>query len=243
MFIMAGIEEKKKRTRALSNFTRNFNAFQSLLDESAPSILVDPQYAKFKDAWEKLEVAHDDFLAETDIDIETDKDGESYLDEPSTRYQNIMKLYSTYIKKSADDEQQHVQQKVAEDRKAEEEIRKNQENERIAAEEARRHKESQEKFIGEKAELETAIDAFSRMTIKVKESLSAEEISDLDKRSEWRKIDSEFASLKSNLIRLTGLAREQDISEINDKFEAAEATYADMQKWIFTQCKDVTAPS
>ena len=130
MFIMAGIEEKKKRTRALSNFTRNFNAFQSLLDESAPSILVDPQYAKFKDAWEKLEVAHDDFLAETDIDIETDKDGESYLNEPTTRYQNIMKLYSTYLKKSADDEQKHTQQKVAEDRKAEEEMRKAEEESR-----------------------------------------------------------------------------------------------------------------
>ena len=80
------------------------------------------------------------------------------------------------------------------------------------------------------------------MTVKVKESLSAEEISDLDKRSEWRKIDSEFASLKSNWICLTGLAHEQDIGETNVKFEAAEVTYADMQKWIFTQCKDITAP-
>ena len=220
---MAGVQEKKNRTKALGNFTRQFNGFQTLLAESAPSVLVDPQYEKFKDAWEKLETAHDEFLAETDIEeIETHKDGITYLDEPSTRYQTIMKQYSTYLKNCANNEQEHTRQKVEDDRKAEEESRKAEdqsrkirEEERIAAEEALRHKESQEKFNAEKAELETAIGAFSRMTVKVKESLSAENISDLNKRSVWKKVDSEFSSLKSNLIRVTGLAQGQDVSGTN----------------------------
>ena len=248
---MAGVQEKKNRTKALGNFTRQFNGFQTLLAESAPSVLVDPQYEKFKDAWEKLETAHDEFLAETDIEeIETHKDGITYLDEPSTRYQTIMKQYSTYLKNCANNEQEHTRQKVEDDRKAEEESRKAEdqsrkirEEERIAAEDAIRHKESQEKFNAEKAELETAIGAFSRMTVKVKESLSAENISEFNKRSEWKKVDSEFSSLKSNLIRVTGLAQGQDVSETNKLFEdQAEVAFADMQKWIFTQDIDLSLP-
>ena len=171
------------------------------------------------------------------------------MNDAAARYQNVMIKYSTYLKTSAKEEETHIRERAKQDRKAEEEIRKaeeesrkNEEKERIAAEEAKRHKESQEKFNGEKAELETAIDAFSRMTVKVQESLSADTISDLDKRSEWRKIDSEFSSLKSNLIRLTGLAGDQDITQTNSKFEAAEGAYAVMQKWVFSQVKDISAP-
>ena len=65
-------EAKKTRTRALGNFTRNYNQFESMLNESSPAILVNPQYEKLKDCWESLEAAHDDFLDNTDIDIETD---------------------------------------------------------------------------------------------------------------------------------------------------------------------------
>ena len=87
------------------------------------------------------------------------------------------------------------------------------------------------------------IGAFSRMTVKVKESLSAENISDLNKRSEWKKVDSEFSYLKSNLIRVTGLAQGQDVSGTNKLFEdQAEVAFADMQKWIFTQDIDLSLP-
>ena len=76
---MAAFQERKKRTTELSNFTRNINKLNRLLDEAAPSVLVTPQFEKVKDCYGKLKYARNEFLAATNINIENDKDGGSIL--------------------------------------------------------------------------------------------------------------------------------------------------------------------
>ena len=83
---------KRQRTLCLSNFTRNLNVLNKLIDDSAPETLVTPQYEKLKECWGLLELAHNQFIGETDIvDIETDKDGLPYIDAPIEKYTGVLK--------------------------------------------------------------------------------------------------------------------------------------------------------
>ena len=237
-------EEKKKRTSALSGFTRNVNILDGLLDEESQTVLVDPQFEKVKTAWEKLEFAHDEFIAATNIDIDTDPAGLSYIDAPANRYSEIVKKYSAYLKGQKVVEDQYLQKKAEDDRKAAEDDRKVKEKEARDAEEALRRNELKAKFSCAKAELETTIDTFQRMTLNVKDALATAESSDLEKRSEWRKIESDFLDMKKQLIHVNGLAGDEDITELNDKFkDVAETAYSDTQAWIFAESKDVSLPS
>ena len=50
------------------------NLLNQLFDEAAGNVLVTPQYEKVKSCWEKLEEAHDRFIATVDeksMDIDT----------------------------------------------------------------------------------------------------------------------------------------------------------------------------
>ena len=72
------MSEKRERSSALRNFTRNLNLINDLFDDAAGNSLVTPQYNKVKSCWERLEEAHDKFMAkadETAMDIETDPMG------------------------------------------------------------------------------------------------------------------------------------------------------------------------
>ena len=57
---------KKRRSQALSNFTRSANVFDSLIAESSPSELVKPQFEKVVSCWDKLEAAQEVFIEESD---------------------------------------------------------------------------------------------------------------------------------------------------------------------------------
>ena len=89
---------KRKRILELSNFTRNLNKLIKYIDEGAPGSMVNPQYEKMQDCYEKLEAAHNDYLAVADIDIETDKDGIKYMDGPDKRHEEAVSRYIPYMK-------------------------------------------------------------------------------------------------------------------------------------------------
>ena len=95
------MSEKRERSTALRNFTRNLNLLNQLFDEAAGKVLVTPQYEKVKSCWEKLEEAHDRFIATVDekaMDIDTDPEGYSYIDDATGRYNEMLKRYAAYLK-------------------------------------------------------------------------------------------------------------------------------------------------
>ena len=132
---------KKKRSQALSNFTRNVTTFNSLLGDSAPSILVRPQFDKVQSCWEKLELAQECFIEKTDIDIDTHKDGLAYLDEPGNTHSEILHQYSEYLKGGEEDDKHKKEREEEQVRLLEEEKRKRASNEMRIAETSRLEEE------------------------------------------------------------------------------------------------------
>ena len=148
---------KKQRTVALRQYTRNHNNLIKLLDEASPAVLVTPHFEKFQESWSKLEEAQDNFIELTDIDIEADKDGLDFIDEPSERYQQALVRYSTYLKTSEEIERVQTKEREESDRQAEVESRKQRERE-VREEEARLRKQERDiQFLVSKKELEPAI--------------------------------------------------------------------------------------
>ena len=94
---MVDAAAKRRRSSALSNFTRNENLFNNRIKNSAPLSIVTPLYGKVTLAWEALEKAHNEFLEVTEIDIEEDPGGLKYLDEPTGRYDSVSDSYSNYL--------------------------------------------------------------------------------------------------------------------------------------------------
>ena len=79
--------EKRVRTNALSNFTRKYNEFTNLIAKSPPSDLLVKVYTKLDECYEKLETAHDAFIAiADDIDIDNDVAGVKFMEVPAARY-------------------------------------------------------------------------------------------------------------------------------------------------------------
>ena len=210
---MAANQEKKKRTQALSNFTRNINVLHSLLDDTAPSVLVNPQFEKVRNCWEKLELAHDDFIAATDIDIEAEKDGIAFMNGPDERHQDVLRRYSAYLKTDAERAQIVQQNNADEDRAMAEENRKRIEVETRATEDLKYQEDLKKRFNSEKAELDSSIDTFIRLTLCLKDSLA--DASDVDKSREWQRIESEFSLLKNKMIQVVGIDHSQDVTEIS----------------------------
>ena len=62
--------EKKKRGIAKGKFTRQENLLTDMLDRNASKVIVAPQYEKFVECWNCLEVAHDSFMEVADLDID-----------------------------------------------------------------------------------------------------------------------------------------------------------------------------
>ena len=230
---------KKQRTVALRQFTRNLNHLTKLLEDASPAVLVTPHFDKFQGSWTKLEEAQDNFIELTDIDIETDKDGLDFMDDPSERYQQALVRYSTYLKTSEEAQRVQTKEKEESDRQAEVESRKQREREEREEEERLRKQEQDVKFLASKKELESAIDAFKRSTLSVKNSL--EEAGDSDKRREWQKVEKEFSELKVKFSQIIAIDPEKDISDLDKKLvEDAETVYASTQKWIFDESKDLS---
>ena len=178
---MAQAMEKKKRGIAKGRFTRQENLLTNMFDNNAAKVITAPQYEKFVEIWNSLEVAQDTYMEVADFDIEEDPEGLKYLDDPATRYQNLVKRCADFVNDSMDAE-----------RTAESASRKEMEGEKKAAAEDLLRKEQGLKFLSNKAELETSIDSFKRMVIGVEESVKKS--ADAVKRAEVEKVDVEFQS-------------------------------------------------
>ena len=203
--------------------------------------IVEEQFDKLKKCWEKLELEQETFLSTADIDIETHKDGLSFIDEPNTRYNEAVNIYSTYMKTSEELERVQFRQKETEDRDAEQENRMRIEATAKEEEERLRLEQLKLKFDSATAELSTSIDAFKRMSLNVKDSLGEASVS--SKQSEWQKIEKEFSTLKNQLSKVAGIDGRQDMSDINKQFiDEAEMSFIELQKWMMLELKDVPVP-
>ena len=228
--------EKKQRTVALRNFLRNMKSLIDMLETESPEELVLPQYQKFQACWEKLEAAQDAFLTVTELDVETDPNGFAYIDEPTEQYRNVVLLYSNYLKKQKEAEKTELNQKLAEDRESSEQHRLRMEAEKKAAEAELAKEQLKARFDSAKAELVAGIEAFKRMNLSLKDCVV--EASSADKRREWSKVEAEFHSLKSQMVKVAGIDSSQDVSDVNERFaEDAEAPYLESQKWMLCELK------
>ena len=86
-----GALEKKMRSHSLSNFTRNANKLEQLMNKFSSLAVVTPQFEKLMKCWDKLEEAHEEFISKSDIeDIVNDPDRSKYLDVPELRHKDLM---------------------------------------------------------------------------------------------------------------------------------------------------------
>ena len=101
-------------------FTRNTNHLTKLIEDAAPSNLVDPCVEKVKTAWENLEAAHDDYLSQDTVNL--DDDGvQDYLDDPGGRYSTVMLSYSQYLKVKSESDERLAGLKADADRRLDDE--------------------------------------------------------------------------------------------------------------------------
>ena len=234
---MAGVEEKKRRTSAKANFTRAQNKLNSYLEKDAQAELVTPQFEKMNNCYEILEKAHELFLEATDIDIETEPDGITYMDSIDAAHESTVLKYSTFLKTSTEQQNQiQSDARADEDTKAKE-ARKTIAEEAEAAEERKLTQERQKKFESVKAQVSSNIATFKRLTLNVKDSLS--DISMVDKTRKWQKVDTEFLSLKSLFVQLVGIDPSQNVDELKKSYEEdAEKLFIETQKKILPELKD-----
>ena len=234
------MSEKRERSSALRNFTRNLNLLNELFDDAAGNSLVTPQYNKVKSCWERLEEAHDEFMAkadETAMDIETDPMGYPYIDDASGKYNKMLKRYDAYLKWSDGVQRAEAEQKKKDDDEAEKESTRKMEEDRKEREIQLRKAERKEKFDSAAAELALALDSFCRVNAHFDQSLANASI--LDKRSDWERVKSEFNQLKEQVIAVAGIDPSQDMTEINDKFTSeTEKAFLEAKKWFMTALKD-----
>ena len=188
---MAAVNEKKQRSLAKSNFTRNINKLNSLLDNNVSQAeLVTPQFDKVNECYELLEKAHQEFLKATDINIEEDDDGFAYMEKCDETHATTVGRYSEFLRNER--EQQLLVERTSKDDQEKREIenRRMVEQEMKATEQLKLTEERKQKFDSEKAQLTSGIAAFKRMSITMKDNLS--EVSAADRRLEFGKVESEF---------------------------------------------------
>ena len=234
--------EKKKRITALSNFTRANNIFKSLIADKASAVLVTPQFQKVNSYWEKLEVAHDEFIEATDLDnIETDKDGMLYMEAPGEEYAATVRVYSTFLNGAAEKEDYDQRRMADEDRAKEVDARKCMQAEKKEAELQLSQEKLKAVFDSAHAELDSSIDSFNRLSLTLVDTLA--EASDADKRSEWKRYEADFHSLKDQLTKLHGIDHSQDCTVISNKFVETETVFTEIQKFMLKAMKETSLTS
>ena len=187
------MSERRERSSALRNFTRNLNLLNELFDEAAENILVTPQFEKVKSCWEKLEDAHDRFMATVDekvMDIDTDPEGYLYIDESTGKYNKTLKRYSAYLKWSQSTQRDETERKKKEDEDAEREFNRKLAEDREEKEIQLRKADKKEKFKSAAAELMFALESFCRVNDDIEECLLDAAV--LDKRKDWERVQAEF---------------------------------------------------
>ena len=228
---------KKKRTQALSKFTRAYNELIQQIDDSAPAILTTPQFEKVEACWEKLEDAQDDFIENTDIDIDTDPQGIQYLDEPGQRHALGLKRYAEYLKQEKAVQTKHLEETAAQQKVVEEERLKTEAREQKAAEDRLKAEELEAKFESAKAGFMSRVVTFGGVNKDIQGTL--EVASDTDKRKEWNKMESDFKALQTELHELSALDPSKEIADVKAAFDTeARDLYVNTQKWILDKLKD-----
>ena len=234
-------QEKKKRSQALSRFTRNINILAKLLDEDAPTEVVAPQFETVKTLWQSLEDSHDDFIEKSE-DVEENDGGLGYLDEPGERHATILVRYSAYLKGKVQLERETENKKVEADRLLDEERRKREVRELKEAEDVKKKEELNAKFEALNLEVAAGVETFKRVTSGMKDSLK--EASDKDKRDHWVKVESEFKSLKDKYMELASMGNFGDMDTVHKKFdEEVETLFLENQQWVLAQLKDSSVTS
>ena len=231
--------ERKKVSVEKASFTRSVTKLMKLIESGALFKLVEEQFARVRTCYQNLESAHNDFLMVTTEDIETHADGLQYMTEPDKRYDEAITAFTEFQKKDQQqqDDDRAVFANETEERERAVWIQKQ------AAEETQRVADVARQVLAEKAILETCVDSFERMFLNVKDSLT--EISAADRRVEWKKVDSEFISVKekySKLLSLDPALREND-ADLAKKMEEMDDAYHGAQKEVLESLKDSPAPT
>ena len=84
---------RRKRTVASQAFTRINRTLNNLLDQYAPPKLSEPQFDKFLDAWNKLEMLHNRVVEL----MEEEEEEDNFLVDPETVMNASYQKYTTYL--------------------------------------------------------------------------------------------------------------------------------------------------
>ena len=218
--------EKKKRGLAKGKFTRQERLLSEMIDSNAAKVIVTPQYEKFVECWNTLEVAHDNFMEVAEFDIEESPEGVIYMEDPANRYRDLVKKYADYLNVSVDAE-----------RAVESASRREIEAEKKVAAEDLMRQEKEMKFVSLRSELEASMDSFNRLIEGVEESVHKS--SDTVKNTELERVDAEFKVVKALLVRLAGVDETKDLTEIRSSFiDRVETRYFKFRGSIIPDLKD-----
>ena len=232
---------KKLRTIALSNFTKSANTLEKFIKAKVANVVVEPQYKKVVECFNKLEDAHNTFLQVTNIDIDAHAEGIKYMDIPGERYGDITVDYSNYLSGEEEKDRAVEERKCEAQERLEAERKKREAREAREAEEIQRKEEASRRFKSLTAELESAVESFQRMSISLKDTL--ENASGPDIRREWSNAESEFKALKDKLVEISGLSatdeEEAQSADLKKMFEDdGEKAFLDSQKWVLQKLKE-----
>ncbi len=236
------VKSKNCRKQAKANYTRASNVLKDLIGLSSSPELVNKQFNKAMDCYDKLEAAHDEFIAITDIDIDTDKDGLAYIEEVGKCHTELISSVATFLKDAKTVEDSEIK-KAAEDKKTAKEARiKAEAQERLATEEKLRFDKLNARFESGKTEIDLLIDTFNEMHANTEESLK--DSSDHVKREEWGKVENDFKALLLKFVTFSAIDPTKDIGVIKTKFEKnAHQPFIAIQKWILEQQKTASNTS
>ena len=230
--------KKRQRASAKGKFTRQETLLKGLIDVQADKSIVTPAFEKFVERWNQLEDAHDEFIATEDIDVETHADGDQYLADLSVRYGALVQDYATFLKTSGETDLTKQKQIDEGARAAEDASRKQIEAERKAADAELQKQQLERNFNSSKAELDAGILAFKGLAVGLKDSVSSS--SDSIKRHELKNVETEFNSLKDQLVKLAGVDGTKDIEDMRKKFvDDAESAYVAFKNSVV---KDLEKP-
>ena len=225
---MADKATKKRRSYALSIFTRTSNALKTLMDEAAPLTLVTPMNEKKCQSWEKLENKQEEFIEASEIDVEEDPDGLQYLIEPDSRKQAALVRYARYLKHQEEVEaEDRVQEVEIEERKGKNEA----EEERNKDEEGKTAKISllKSEFFGD-------VGSFKGLA-KIMRGVMME-MSIVTRQTEGDKLSQEFKRLKNLRMEILQLNPLADHTSINNALEEAEDAFLETKGLFLADRRD-----
>ena len=106
----------------------------------------------------------------------------------------------------------------------------------------RRRRVAQVRFDNEIAELQMSISAFKRLSVSLKTSV--DNASDSDKRSQLEKLETDFNTIKGQLIRCAEIDHNNDMSDINKSFvDDVEDPFVQFRNHIVDLLKDSSSTS